>query len=234
MSSTAFEQLPLSGFHTKKIESLAVARSGAQLFAEAVALAKLRLLPADPAMGELYLAWARHSEEHADYEQAAKCYLAVGNGRSAVHSLARRGGAPALRCAYDVGVACELDAAALATLAERVVEACVAAGDGLDLNKLWEHVGFEIAVVVFDVARVIPIHLGHRARKPLGRTARAARCGHVSCLDAHTRLQRARASTCDTFGWRLIHTSLLGPSHRGQTGALPSGAVVIPRAGLWL
>ena len=33
MSSTAFEQLPLSGFHTKKIESLAVARSGAQLFA---------------------------------------------------------------------------------------------------------------------------------------------------------------------------------------------------------
>ena len=33
MTSTAFEQLPLAGFHTKKVESLAVARGGAQLFA---------------------------------------------------------------------------------------------------------------------------------------------------------------------------------------------------------
>ena len=77
----------------------------AGLYHEAVALAVLRLASTDPRRTDIYLAWARHAEEHGQYEQAAKCYLTIGQVDQAVHVLARRGGQSGLLTACVIATA---------------------------------------------------------------------------------------------------------------------------------
>lgn len=45
------------------------------VFREAIALAKVRLSPLDPALEELYTLWAQQLTKDGNYEQAAKWYV---------------------------------------------------------------------------------------------------------------------------------------------------------------
>lgn len=61
----------------------------AGLFAEAVSLARARLLSADPIFADIYSAWARSAELSMRPELAAKCYLAIGQVERALSALLR-------------------------------------------------------------------------------------------------------------------------------------------------
>lgn len=81
------------------------AYAGAHLHAEAVAVARARLAPGaalQHTLATVYEQWAQHSESQGAYEQAAKCYLHLGNTADAVRVLGRRGGARGALCALRV------------------------------------------------------------------------------------------------------------------------------------
>ncbi|XP_064609337.1 gem-associated protein 5-like [Liolophura sinensis] len=70
-----------------------------RMFREAVALAKLRLSPLDPAHEELYATWGQQLTKEGHFEQAAKCYVAIKQVREAAKVLARRTDQQSLRAA---------------------------------------------------------------------------------------------------------------------------------------
>ncbi|KAK3100512.1 hypothetical protein FSP39_021082 [Pinctada imbricata] len=61
-----------------------------RLFKEAIALAKVRLSPFDPVLEDLYMLWAHQLTKDGNYEQAAKCHLAMRQVKDAALLLARR------------------------------------------------------------------------------------------------------------------------------------------------
>eukprot|EP00058_Branchiostoma_floridae_P018127 XP_002603616.1 hypothetical protein BRAFLDRAFT_93160 [Branchiostoma floridae] len=75
-----------------------------KMFREAVALAKVRLPPHDPAVLEVYDAWATELQKD-HYEQAAKCYLAMQQPCDAAAVLARRGDLETLQVAAKIAAA---------------------------------------------------------------------------------------------------------------------------------
>eukprot|EP00039_Didymoeca_costata_P033347 m.41954 g.41954 ORF g.41954 m.41954 type:complete len:1281 (+) comp9826_c0_seq1:62-3904(+) len=83
-------------------------------YREAIALAKLRLGSDDPLLSELYMQWAKNSEENGAYEQASKCYLALGQPKLAVQSLTRRGGKDSFLSALTVASIASLESKELA------------------------------------------------------------------------------------------------------------------------
>ncbi|XP_041357872.1 gem-associated protein 5-like [Gigantopelta aegis] len=70
-----------------------------KLFKEAVALAKIRLSPLDPVLEDLYIDWSQQLLKDGNYEQAAKCYLAMKNVLDAAKLLSRRSDQPTLKTA---------------------------------------------------------------------------------------------------------------------------------------
>eukprot|EP00038_Savillea_parva_P013603 m.8758 g.8758 ORF g.8758 m.8758 type:complete len:1203 (-) comp2563_c0_seq1:23-3631(-) len=80
----------------------------ARQFTEAVALAHLRLPKSSPTIPALYNSWAAYSEDQQDFEQAAKCFIALKQYDKAVDVVGRRGGRDgiftAVRLAREVGV----------------------------------------------------------------------------------------------------------------------------------
>ncbi|CAG2198260.1 GEMIN5 [Mytilus edulis] len=73
-----------------------------RLFKEAIALAKVRLSPFDPVLEDLYTLWAHQLTKDGNYEQAAKCHLAMRQVQDAANLLARRYNQPSLRTASHV------------------------------------------------------------------------------------------------------------------------------------
>jgi hypothetical protein len=83
---------------------------------EALMLARLRLPSGDSAIRDVLTAWAQHSEDQGNCEQAAKwflvsilsdtSYLGLDDGPRAVQSLRRRGTRGAFACAVRVALAC--------------------------------------------------------------------------------------------------------------------------------
>lgn len=65
----------------------------ANLFPEALALAKARLLPEDQLVSRCYLLWGQHAESQGQSDLAAKCFLGAGQGSRAILTLFRSGGA---------------------------------------------------------------------------------------------------------------------------------------------
>lgn len=61
-----------------------------RLFKEAIALAKVRLSPIDPVLEDLYTLWAHQLTKDGNFEQAAKCHLAMQQVQNAAVLLARR------------------------------------------------------------------------------------------------------------------------------------------------
>ncbi|CAN0269315.1 unnamed protein product [Lampetra planeri] len=97
------------------------------LYREAVALAKLRLPPSDPMLGELYQEWAVVLEASGHYAAAAKWYLAAGRARDAITALSRRADLSALSAALAVAERARLPHEDTAPLALRLARAL--AGD---------------------------------------------------------------------------------------------------------
>lgn len=77
----------------------------AHMYSEALALSKLRLAKEDPLIPIIIQSWATFSLASGHYEQAAKCYLALGQPLTAVHSLMQRAGLHSLKCAAAVASA---------------------------------------------------------------------------------------------------------------------------------
>ncbi|XP_053399556.1 gem-associated protein 5-like [Mercenaria mercenaria] len=75
-----------------------------KLFKEAIALAKARLSPLDPALEELYTLWAQQLTKDGNYEQAAKCHLAMKQVQDAAKLLARRYDQSSLRTAAHISM----------------------------------------------------------------------------------------------------------------------------------
>ncbi|XP_041456060.1 gem-associated protein 5-like [Lytechinus variegatus] len=74
------------------------------MFRDAITLAQVRLLPSDPVLHDLYLAWANHLESSNSYEPAARCYLALNQPINAIKLLARKGDVTALGTALHVAI----------------------------------------------------------------------------------------------------------------------------------
>ncbi|XP_061104409.1 gem-associated protein 5 isoform X4 [Conger conger] len=70
-----------------------------QLYREAIALAKARLQPDDPALTELYSTWASVLERDGHYATAAKCYLATDCAFDAAKVIAKKGDVLSLKTA---------------------------------------------------------------------------------------------------------------------------------------
>ncbi|KAK3580429.1 hypothetical protein CHS0354_035471 [Potamilus streckersoni] len=75
-----------------------------KLFKEAIALAKVRLSPLDPALEELYTLWAKQLTKDGNYEQAAKCHLAMKQVQDAAKLLARRYDQSSLKTAAQISL----------------------------------------------------------------------------------------------------------------------------------
>ncbi|CAG8608519.1 20642_t:CDS:10 [Cetraspora pellucida] len=79
----------------------------AEMYREAIALAKLRLIDEDPIFSDLYCLWANQLEKEEAYEQAAMCHLAAKKDNSIHHALnvlSRRGDPSALRTAASLAL----------------------------------------------------------------------------------------------------------------------------------
>ncbi|XP_064205769.1 gem-associated protein 5 isoform X2 [Anguilla rostrata] len=70
-----------------------------QLYREAIALAKARLQPEDPALKDLYTTWAAVLEKDGHYSTAAKCYLAADSAFDAAKVIAKKGDVISLKTA---------------------------------------------------------------------------------------------------------------------------------------
>ncbi|CAB4477420.1 unnamed protein product [Rhizophagus irregularis] len=86
----------------------------AEMFREAIALAKQRLPDDDPIFSDLYNSWAIQLEKEEAYEQAALCHL-VAKKENSVHyvlnTLARRGDPSSLRAAASLALMLKDDSA---------------------------------------------------------------------------------------------------------------------------
>ncbi|XP_064637398.1 gem-associated protein 5-like [Lineus longissimus] len=81
-----------------------------RLFKEAVVLSRLRLPSQDPKIEELFIAWANHLiNDLRTPEQAAKCYLAVGNPEEAMRILTRRNDIVGFKNASKIAFICQKD-----------------------------------------------------------------------------------------------------------------------------
>ncbi|GBC04475.1 hypothetical protein RclHR1_00570031 [Rhizophagus clarus] len=86
----------------------------AEMFREAIALAKLRLPDDDPIFSDLYNSWAILLEKEEAYEQAALCHLVAKKENSVHHVLnilARRGDPSSLRAAASLALMLKDDSA---------------------------------------------------------------------------------------------------------------------------
>lgn len=75
-----------------------------QLYREAIALAKARLLPEDPVMKSLYTTWAAILERDGHYSNAAKCYLAADSTYDAAKVIAKKGDVMSLKTAAELAL----------------------------------------------------------------------------------------------------------------------------------
>ncbi|XP_018584145.2 gem-associated protein 5 isoform X2 [Scleropages formosus] len=73
-----------------------------QLFREAIALAKARLQPEDPVLGELYTSWAALLAKDGHYATAARCYLAADSSFDAAKVIAKKGDVASLKTAAEL------------------------------------------------------------------------------------------------------------------------------------
>ncbi|CAL1530881.1 unnamed protein product, partial [Lymnaea stagnalis] len=70
-----------------------------RLFREAVSLARMRLSPVDPMLEDLYTEWGQNLMKDGQFEQAAKCYLAMRHIQEAGKVLTRRSDQSSLKTA---------------------------------------------------------------------------------------------------------------------------------------
>uniref|UniRef100_UPI00358F6F84 gem-associated protein 5-like isoform X3 n=1 Tax=Myxine glutinosa TaxID=7769 RepID=UPI00358F6F84 len=82
-------------------EAIGILRTN-RLYREALAVARLRLLPSDPCIGELLTEWALSLEKGGHHLLAAKCYLSCGAPYDAAVAISRKGDVPALQAASRV------------------------------------------------------------------------------------------------------------------------------------
>ncbi|KAL7844635.1 hypothetical protein SRHO_G00231740 [Serrasalmus rhombeus] len=73
-----------------------------QFYREAIALAKARLQPDDPALKDLYVSWAAVLEKDGHYTTAAKCYLAADCNFDAAKVIAKKGDVMSLKTAANL------------------------------------------------------------------------------------------------------------------------------------
>ncbi|XP_072171181.1 gem-associated protein 5-like, partial [Diadema setosum] len=99
------------------------------MFRDAIALARVRLLPSDPVLHDLYMTWATQLESSNSAEQAARCYLAADQCLNAVRLLARKGDHSSLQTALNVAVVSDLVGDALVeSIATRYLNSALATG----------------------------------------------------------------------------------------------------------
>uniref|UniRef100_A0A8C4X1H5 Gem (nuclear organelle) associated protein 5 n=1 Tax=Eptatretus burgeri TaxID=7764 RepID=A0A8C4X1H5_EPTBU len=82
-------------------EAIGILRAN-RLYREAVAVARLRLLPSDPCVGELLTEWALSLEKGGHHPLAAKCYLSCRAPYDAAVAISRKGDVPALQAASRI------------------------------------------------------------------------------------------------------------------------------------
>lgn len=75
-----------------------------RLYKEAVAFAKVRLSPFDPVFEDLYNSWAQQLAKEGNYEQAAKCFLAIKQVKDASRCLSKRNDPICLRTAAHISL----------------------------------------------------------------------------------------------------------------------------------
>ncbi|CAI9731711.1 Hypothetical predicted protein [Octopus vulgaris] len=75
-----------------------------RLFKEAVTFAKVRLSPVDPVFEDLYSMWAQQLAKEGNYEQAAKCYLAIKQVQDASRCLTKRTDHVCMRTAAHISL----------------------------------------------------------------------------------------------------------------------------------
>ncbi|XP_071479507.1 gem-associated protein 5-like, partial [Diadema antillarum] len=99
------------------------------MFRDAIALARVRLLPSDPVLHDLYMTWATQLESSNSAEQAARCYLAADQCLNAVRLLARKGDHSSLQTALNVAVVSDVVGDALVeSIATRYLNSALATG----------------------------------------------------------------------------------------------------------
>lgn len=81
---------------------------------EALVIAKSHLVEGDPEAAEVYITWAERAKSVGNYEQAARCYMALDDARNAVRALQNRKDARTKRAAAYIakifGLLAEADA----------------------------------------------------------------------------------------------------------------------------
>lgn len=79
-------------------EAISVYRN-AEMYREAIVLAKLKLPPKDPLILELFMEWGQILEKSNNSDKAAKCYLAANQISDAIRCTAMKGDLPSLQTA---------------------------------------------------------------------------------------------------------------------------------------
>ncbi|GFS10719.1 gem-associated protein 5 [Elysia marginata] len=74
------------------------------LYREAVSLAKVRLSPIDPLLENLYLEWGGQLMKDGQFEQSAKCYLAMRQITEATNIIAKRHDTPSMKTACQMNL----------------------------------------------------------------------------------------------------------------------------------
>ncbi|XP_075458280.1 gem-associated protein 5 isoform X2 [Ascaphus truei] len=132
---------------------------GNHLFREAIAVAKARLLPADPVLRELYTSWAAVLEQDGHYSMAAKCYLGSSSPYDAAKVLAKKGDTLSLSTAAELAlIAGEKDLAA--SFALRCAQEQVAAKNWVGAQQsLQQHHSLLGQRLVFCTSELLYTHL---------------------------------------------------------------------------
>ncbi|GFN76524.1 gem-associated protein 5 [Plakobranchus ocellatus] len=118
------------------------------LYREAVSLAKVRLSPIDPMLESLYLEWGTQLMKEGQFEQSAKCYLAMKQVQEAGKVVARRHDQSSLKTACHMNLLMQEQEQALA-YAYKVLSQYLLAAQWREAQKfLQENEGLKVFLPV--------------------------------------------------------------------------------------
>ncbi|RUS82625.1 hypothetical protein EGW08_009618 [Elysia chlorotica] len=118
------------------------------LFREAVSLAKVRLSPIDSLLEVLYMEWGTQLLKEGQFEQSAKCYLAMNQVNEAAKAVARRNDQSSLKTACHMNLIAQEQERALAYAHKALSQFLLAAQWKEAHAFLKEHEGLKVFLPV--------------------------------------------------------------------------------------
>uniref|UniRef100_A0A0B7BFM2 Uncharacterized protein n=1 Tax=Arion vulgaris TaxID=1028688 RepID=A0A0B7BFM2_9EUPU len=130
-----------------------------KLFKEAVSLARIRLSTTDPVLEDLYTDWSQNLMKEGQYEQAAKCYLAMRQIQEASKVLTRRLDQSSLKTACHLSLLGNEKQQGL-TLAYKLFNQYLMMGQWQEAQEfIAEHESLKILLPILHVHRLVIQHL---------------------------------------------------------------------------